>query len=298
MTTAKTGSGRQLRALALTETVLPIPYDPAALPGATVLGADGQLYVSRKVNGVYQWGKQGVETLDGDLTVTRDLRATRVVLGGNPRRANYGGSVVEGSPPIDPAHQIEGTTESEAYLGIVRRNSVDALQPSFINLGRVRGNNPGGTGLVVTEDRVGEIRMSAGDGSVLQGIVAIRGRVGTRAMAGDVSGDLRLATRPPGDISGGIISRLLITEDGNVLIGNTSGTGRLSVTGKIQLTETADSYMVGANNVVGSRKTGWGAPTGSATRTAFDTPTVTLAQLAERLKALIDDLTTHGLIGA
>ena len=38
----------------------------------------------------------------------------------------------------------------------------------------------------------------------------------------------------------------------------------------------------------------YGAPTGTATRTAFDTETVTLPQLAERLKALIDDLRARG----
>lgn len=37
-------------------------------------------------------------------------------------------------------------------------------------------------------------------------------------------------------------------------------------------------------------KTGWGAATGTATRTTFDTATVTLEQLAQRVKAMIDDL--------
>ena len=50
--------------------------------------------------------------------------------------------------------------------------------------------------------------------------------------------------------------------------------------------------------VVGSRKTGWAAATGTSTRTTFATSTVTTAQLAERVKALIDDLISHGLIGA
>jgi hypothetical protein len=59
----------------------------------------------------------------------------------------------------------------------------------------------------------------------------------------------------------------------------------------------ATSYRVGANQVVGDRLTGWGAPTGTATRSAFATGTVTTAQLAERVKALIEDLTSHGLIG-
>ncbi|MDX0297972.1 hypothetical protein GOC49_04480 [Sinorhizobium meliloti] len=47
-----------------------------------------------------------------------------------------------------------------------------------------------------------------------------------------------------------------------------------------------------------AKPTGWGAPTGTATRTTFATGTVTTAQLAERVKALIDDLTSYGLIGA
>lgn len=56
-------------------------------------------------------------------------------------------------------------------------------------------------------------------------------------------------------------------------------------------------YKVGSNQVVGARQAGWGAPTGTATRTTFATTTVTTEELAQRLKALIDDLTTHGLVG-
>ena len=47
-----------------------------------------------------------------------------------------------------------------------------------------------------------------------------------------------------------------------------------------------------------SRRTGWTAPTGTASRATFATSTVTVSQLAERVKALIDDLMSHGLIGA
>jgi hypothetical protein len=62
----------------------------------------------------------------------------------------------------------------------------------------------------------------------------------------------------------------------------------------------AVAYKVGANQVVGARQTGWATATGTATRTTFDTATVTTAQLAERVKALLDDLHStagHGLIG-
>jgi hypothetical protein len=41
----------------------------------------------------------------------------------------------------------------------------------------------------------------------------------------------------------------------------------------------------------------YGAPTGTPTRTTFDTATVTLPQLAERVKAMIDDLRSVGMFG-
>ena len=73
-----------------------------------------------------------------------------------------------------------------------------------------------------------------------------------------------------------------------------TGLGNIDASGRV----TASSFSVGNNQVVSDRKTGWTTPTGTATRTTFATSTVTLPQLAERVKALIDDLTTHGLIGA
>ncbi|HYI43722.1 MAG TPA: hypothetical protein VD768_08890 [Sphingomicrobium sp.] len=57
-------------------------------------------------------------------------------------------------------------------------------------------------------------------------------------------------------------------------------------------------YQIAGTQVLGARRTGWSAATGTATRTSFDTATVTTAQLAERFKALTDDLLAHGLIGA
>lgn len=64
-----------------------------------------------------------------------------------------------------------------------------------------------------------------------------------------------------------------------------------------QRTTSSEAFRVGTDQVVGARRTGWQAPTGTADRTGFDTATVGLAPLAQRVKALIDDLTLHGLIG-
>lgn len=64
------------------------------------------------------------------------------------------------------------------------------------------------------------------------------------------------------------------------------------------VTGAAPELHLNSVKVVGTRRTGWAAPTGTAARTAFDTATATTGELAQRLKALIDDLSAHGLIGA
>lgn len=59
------------------------------------------------------------------------------------------------------------------------------------------------------------------------------------------------------------------------------------------------AYRIAGTKVIGPRDTGWTAMTGTANKnTAYDTSTVTLAQLAGRVMSLQAALTTHGLIGA
>ena len=57
-------------------------------------------------------------------------------------------------------------------------------------------------------------------------------------------------------------------------------------------------YEVDGIQVITNRISGWTTPSGTASRSGYNTATATHAQLAETLKALIDDLTTHGLIGS
>lgn len=73
--------------------------------------------------------------------------------------------------------------------------------------------------------------------------------------------------------------------------------GDVTTSGNIEIA-TGKVLRVGINQVVGARVTGWQAATGTATRTTYATGTVTVTQLAERVKALTDDLIAHGLIGA
>lgn len=75
--------------------------------------------------------------------------------------------------------------------------------------------------------------------------------------------------------------------------------GSVNVRFRVTLAATPAIHL-NTTQVLTTRRTGWATATGTATRTTFDTTTVTTAQLAERVKALIDDLhgtAGHGLIG-
>lgn len=89
--------------------------------------------------------------------------------------------------------------------------------------------------------------------------------------------------------------------------GTTAGGNDLGSTGNhfrklwVNDIDFSTAILKSGTQVLTARKTGWSAATGTATRTSFDTATVLLPQLAERLKALLDDLLPaagHGLIGA
>lgn len=108
------------------------------------------------------------------------------------------------------------------------------------------------------------------------------------------------------DPSGG--NRMIIGEvgvDNRVMINLQSTAGGSSFvvrdsggTQAMKINDAGNLFDKNDAQLLTSRRTGWAAPTGTATRTTFATGTVTLPLLAERVKALIDDLTTHGVIGA
>lgn len=89
----------------------------------------------------------------------------------------------------------------------------------------------------------------------------------------------------------------MATQESNAVAisgGTVSGLTSFGVVGNADV---GGAYRVDGVKVVGNRITGWSAATGTASRASFDASTVTVGQLAQRLKALLDDLIAHGLIG-
>jgi hypothetical protein len=60
---------------------------------------------------------------------------------------------------------------------------------------------------------------------------------------------------------------------------------------------TSNQLLIDGTQVLTTRRTGWAAASGTATRSTFNTATVTLQVLAEHVKAMIDDNMTHGFYG-
>ena len=61
---------------------------------------------------------------------------------------------------------------------------------------------------------------------------------------------------------------------------------------------TSNQLLIDGTQVLTTRRTGWSAWTGTATRSSKATSTATATDCAQAIKALIDDLITHGVIGS
>lgn len=90
-------------------------------------------------------------------------------------------------------------------------------------------------------------------------------------------------------------NRVEIATAGGTVAALFAGDGAASLAGALTV---GGAISVGGSQVVAARRSGWVVPSGTASRTSFDTASVTTEALAERVKALIDDLAAHGLIGS
>lgn len=100
------------------------------------------------------------------------------------------------------------------------------------------------------------------------------------------------SNHPLGLIANNAVKATVHTDGGVSLaspVGGSKGQGTINL---------STAYYVNGLPVVQARKTGWSPGTGTASRATFATSTVTLESLAQRFKALLDDLIAHGLIGA
>lgn len=89
---------------------------------------------------------------------------------------------------------------------------------------------------------------------------------------------------------------------GKVIVTNNAGnSARVSLSdvggqGVVNIETSGGEYRLNNTRVLGSRITGWGAASGAVRPASFNAGTATLAQTAEAVASLINDLRSHGLI--
>lgn len=129
---------------------------------------------------------------------------------------------------------------------------------------------------------------------------AVNFSAGLKTVALTVGAAWFMGQEEGGEVGIADVEGLQAALDGKAGLAGAAFTGSISAPG-LGLGGDADAggaYKIDGVKVVGNRVTGWGAPTGTASRAAFDTGAITAGQLAQRVKALIDDLRAHGLIGS
>lgn len=191
--------------------------------------------------------------------------------------------------------RLEDSSSIEFGVGTLRRDDVTSGAGSPLT---VRGGNS-------TDITGGNLNLLAGSGSPNGSINIGTSPIASTINIGGTSTDFIIAARTRhadgtealpsiafnSDPALGLykkgVDSIGISDGGSDMLTISSGT--LDITG---------TYLIDGSQVVSNRQTGWAAPTGTATRTTFATTTVTTEQLAERVKALIDDLTSHGMIGS
>jgi hypothetical protein len=153
--------------------------------------------------------------------------------------------------------------------------------------------------VVQANDDLGGIVWGGTDGTSVIMAAGISGQVGGTPGTNDMPGRLIFLTTADGSSS--LTERMRITQNGRVGIGTASPGYVLDVAG---IVNTNTNFAVDGTQVVGSRRTGWGDPTGTISRSALTVTGSATYQASEMntviqaLKAVITDLRTHGLLGA
>jgi hypothetical protein len=192
--------------------------------------------------------------------------------------------VLMGSPALTAMTSTEGlgivATGNARYQAFMQRHITTTGAPEFYSR-KARGTNINVPLTVASADRLFTLIAQGSDGTNFltsaELIFLADGVVGT----GFVPGKVEVWTA---DAAGASTRRWSVDSTGLV-----RAYANLWVDGVIQIAGT---------QVVGPRDTGWTAWSGTASKAARDTATVTAGQMAEAIKAMRDAMILHGLIGA
>lgn len=216
-------------------------------------------------SGQLDTGRFGINILPANqvgIFNVRDTSNNWALLVDSSRRLIVGAGASVAHAGYSSYAQVHGLGASSSSI-VAARYDAGAGGPAFI-LSKSRHATVGGFTVVNNGDVLGDILFAGADGTATVTGARIRVTCSGTPGTNDMPSRMQIGLSPDGSVTPSTM---------------------------LDMTATAMGFF-GATAI--ARPT-YGAPTGTATRTTFDTTTVTTAQLAERVKALIDDLRSYGL---
>lgn len=242
---------------------------PQFVFGVGAVGAPGWAY-SGDLNTGGWWVSADIQAYGtGGVEAFRINASQNLLIGGTGVVSGLGASKVD----VQGASAASTTVASTA-------NVASTVGPTFQGA-KSRSATIGGYTIAQVGDVLVNFEGWGADGAAMVIGARIRAVVEGTPAAGDVRSSWRMFT---GNGAGTLAEAL-----------------RLDISQQMFLPAAGAKLFIGGtaagNQVLQGRITGWAAATGTPTRTSFATGSVTTAALAQAVKALIDDLMTHGLIG-
>jgi len=167
-------------------------------------------------------GLQFIVTNGGSATENTAMTINtsgRVLVGTSTARDNF----LNASGTYVPQFQIEGTTFNGSSMSLVR--NANSASDNYLIFGKTRGTTVGSNTVVASNDGVGGISFQGADGSELVEAAVIKAEIDGTPGANDMPGRLVFLTTADGASSP--TTRMIIKNNGNILIGTTTAIGAL-----------------------------------------------------------------------
>ena len=237
-----------------------------------------------EVSALYVWNRLGICSVASNLQVG-DFAGIRIA---TPSYGSAGGVARSIGIKIDDLITADPTPVADTLAILTGLGRVE-----FNDTLKVR--NSAGARVIQIDGAPSSVRgLELQSGGVLRVKLATDATAETGANAGS------LCVLSVYDDSGVLTSNVLSTPrtaSGTITLGSAAKT--VTIPGFL-FVGAGKSISIGGSQVVGSRSTGWTAPTGAGSKSTWDVATVTLPQLAAWCKSLSDAIfqtTGHGLIG-
>ena len=133
-----------------------------------------------------------------------------------------------------PVVQVEGTTANTSRIAAIRNAAATGAFPSFI-CAKSRGTSNGSYTIVQSGDKIGSVEFAGADGAKFVGACSILAEVDGTPGLNDMPGRMIFSTTA--DSASSPTERLRIDSSGRVGIGTSSPTQKLSVNGKLHITD-------------------------------------------------------------